>query len=64
MYGIKKISEAILFFFQNRVTTWIAKMPLIPAVMGNATVAPRRVLYVMLDLNSRYAQMAYAFAAR
>ena len=40
MYGIKKIYEAILFFFQNRVRTWIAKIPRIPVVMGHAIVVP------------------------
>ena len=64
MYGINKICIAILFFFQNRVRTWIAKIPRIPVVMGHAIVAPHRVLYVMLALNFPYAQMAYAFAAR
>ena len=64
IYGIKKISKAILFFFQNRVRTWIAKIPRIPVVMEHAIVAPHRVLYVMLARNFPYAQMAYAFAAR
>ena len=64
MYGIKKIPEAILFFFQNRVRTWIAKIPRIPVVLGHAIVAPHRDLSVMLALNFLYAQMDYALAAR
>ena len=64
MYCISKISAAILFFFKNRVRTWIAKIPRIPVVMGHAIVAPHRVLSVMLALNFLYAQMDYVFAAR
>ena len=64
MYGINQISAAILFFFKNRVRTWIAKIPRIPVVMGHAIVAPHRVLSVMLALNFHYAQMDYAFAAK